>query len=474
MKRLFPKLLTLLLALMLIVGCLASCDLLGLGNDGPDSSQDGKDDGSKDDQQQQLGPIVDYASEVKFNKDSGRAWCEATVKTYVDGDTTHFYVPTSVSSTKLLKARYLGVNTPESTGQIEPWGKKASNYTKEKLSSATSIIIESDSATWNPDSTGDRFLVWVWYKSAGMSDYKCLNLELLQEGLARSSKSSDTVYSTECTQILNQSVAHKLYVFGTEKDPDFYYGSALPLTMKELKVNIANYKDKIVSFEGVVARQSGQTAYVEEYDEETGLYFGIQVYFGYNLDQEGEEILGIGNRVRIVGSVQYYETGGTYQISDIKYNAFKPDADTNIKLISGGHTTSYEEVDAKTLVDGTVDIEITTVDDEGEESISTKTFDVGFLKMHSSVSMKGLTITDLYTTKNEDSSNKGAISITCRAEDGTEIVVRTIVLKDENGDLITEKAFPKGSVINVKGIVDVYDGVYQVKLFSIDHVEFVD
>lgn len=466
MKRLFPKLLTLLLALTLIVGCLASCDMLeGLFNppEGPGPGPE------------ELGPIVDYVADVKFNEFSGRAYCEATVRTYVDGDTTHFDVPASVSANGLLKARYLGVNTPESTGQIEPWGEKASDYTKNKLTNATSIIIESDTATWNHDSTGERYLVWVWYKDATMTDYRCLNLELLQEGLGKSSKSSDTVYAEVCNTIISQSVAHKLYAFGNEKDPDFYYGSAIPLTLKELKTNIASYTNKIVSFEGVVVRASGQTSYVEEYDEETGIYYGIQVYFGYNLDSEGVSILSKGgNRVRIVGSVQYYETGGTYQISDIKYNAFKPDADTNIKLISQNNPVSYEEMDAKTLLSGKKTVEMIERGEDDEETITTKSFDVGFLKMHSSIVMKGLTITDLYTTTNETSSNKGAISITCRAADGTEITVRTVVLLDAQGNVISQSAFPKGSVINVKGIVDVYDGVYQVKLFSIEHVEFVN
>ena len=86
------------------------------------------------------------------------------MKQFVDGDTTHFFVPSSVMPGGVLKARYLAVNTPESTGKIEEFGKKASNFTKEKLSSAVSIIIESETASWNPDSTGDRYLVWVWYK----------------------------------------------------------------------------------------------------------------------------------------------------------------------------------------------------------------------------------------------------------------------------------------------------------------------
>ena len=453
------KLAVLLLALVLLAGVFVSCE-----SGEAEVTTEGV---------IELGEFIDYAATLKFNPNSGRLYTEATVKTFVDGDTTHFNVPTSVSSGGVLKARYLGINTPESTGQIEPWGKKASNYTKRALSSAVSIIVESDTAGWNPDSTGDRYLVWVWYKTADMADYRCLNIEILQNGLAVASKSSDTSYAEICTQALSQAVNHKLYVHSKEKDHDFYYGGAIPLTLKELKTNIESYKDKTVGFEGVVVRNSGNTAYVEEYDEETGLYFGMQVYYGFNLDYFGQEILTVGNRVLVVGSVQYYETGGTYQISDIKYNAMRPDDESNIKLISKGHEGAYTEVGAKELLTEKVTLNITIVDGENE-TIVEKTFDRGYLTMHGSVSMKGLTIKSIYTTQNEDSSNNGALSITCVSEDGTEVVLRTVVLKDSDGKTITADAFPVGSKINARGVVDVFNGEYQLKIFSANDIIFVN
>ena len=126
----------------------------------------------------------DLAGMLKFNENSDTVKAEVTVKSFIDGDTTHFFVPTSISEDGVLKARFLAVNTPESTGKIEEWGKKASEFTASKLSSASSIIIESDDGTWNLDSTGSRYLVWIWYRSGEDQDYRCLNLELLEEGLA--------------------------------------------------------------------------------------------------------------------------------------------------------------------------------------------------------------------------------------------------------------------------------------------------
>jgi endonuclease YncB( thermonuclease family) len=77
--------------------------------------------------------VVDYATAVKLEMGSATLKQEATVKTFVDGDTVHFHVPESVMPGGVLKARFLAVNTPESTGKIEEYGKAASKFTREKL-----------------------------------------------------------------------------------------------------------------------------------------------------------------------------------------------------------------------------------------------------------------------------------------------------------------------------------------------------
>ena len=74
---------------------------------------------------------VDYAAELKLDMNSSTVKQEVSVHIYIDGDTTHFNVPESVMEGVILKARYLAINTPESTGRIEPWGKAAYNFTKD-------------------------------------------------------------------------------------------------------------------------------------------------------------------------------------------------------------------------------------------------------------------------------------------------------------------------------------------------------
>lgn len=425
--------------------------------------------------------FVDYASQVKFNKDSGRAWAEVTVHKeqngdrviygYVDGDTTHFDVPSTVSSvigTSVLKARYLAINTPESTGQIEAWGKKASNYTHTALEGATSIIIESDTATWNADSTGGRYLVWVWYKTADDADYRNLNVEILQEGLAFGSNTANNSYGDLAMKALNQAKSFKLHVFSNEKDPDFYYGGAFNVSLKELKTNAEEYSGKLVKFEGVVAKRSGVTIYMEEFDTEANMYFGIQVFCGYNVPGSIMKAMSVGNRICMVGTLQYYETGGYYQISNIQYDVMKPNSPEGVHKISEGHSAGYQEVDPDNILNGMVDLEVITEDEEGNPSSETKSFKYGELAHFSTVTVKGLKVKSVYTTQDGDS--KGAISITCETNSGKTIVVRTEVLTNADGSTVTEDQFPIGSTIDVKGIIDFYKGAYQVKVFAFTDV----
>ena len=69
---------------------------------------------------------IDYAGTVVLDMESSTLKREVTVKQYIDGDTTHFHVPDDLVPGGVLKARYLSINTPESTGKIEEFGKKAS------------------------------------------------------------------------------------------------------------------------------------------------------------------------------------------------------------------------------------------------------------------------------------------------------------------------------------------------------------
>ena len=88
--------------------------------------------------------------------------------------------------------------------------------------------------------------------------------------------------------------------------------------------------------------------------------------------------------------------------------------------------------------------------------------------MATSVEMKDLLVLEVYTTENEDSSSNGAMTLTCDAG-GVTVTVRTIPLFDENSKLITQDAY-LGKTIDVRGIVDYFDGDYQIKVFMRDSI----
>lgn len=398
---------------------------------------------------------IDFAGQLRLNMASESIKTEATIKTFVDGDTTHFHVPADVAESGVLRARYLAVNTPEITGKVEEYGKKASAFTREKLTNAESIILESDDGKWNLDSTGSRHLVWVWYKPAGESDYRCLNLELLQNGLAIANSTANNRYGSTCMAALNQAKAEKLHLYSGQKDPDFYYGEAVELTLRELRTNVEAYNGMKVAFNGIVTMNRDQSVYVETFDPETGLYFGMPVYYGYGMSGAGLDILSVGNEVRIVGTLQYYEAGGTWQVSGLTYRMMKPNDPANIQKISDGHSAAYAPVDARTF-NAQVNVETA----EGG-----KAFPWAQLALGTSVSMGDLTVKEAVTTLVEDSTSYGAITMTCTSG-GETVTIRTEPFY-ENGALISQERYV-GKTIAVKGVVDFYEGAYQIRVLTPD------
>ena len=443
------KLLSLILALCLTVCCFAGCQ----GGKTPEVTEPTELE------------IVDYVGQTKLDRNSGTLQAEVTVRSYIDGDTTHFNVPTDISENGVLKARYLCVNTPESTGKIEPWGKKASTFTKETLKSATSIIVESNDSKWNVDSTGGRHLVWIWYKTAETDDYRCLNLELIQNGLSISCGNVGERYGEVASKAFQQAKAQKLHVFSTEDDPDFFYGDAYEVDLKGLRSNIALYENCKVAFEGVVTRNNNNSVYVESFDEETQMYYGVSVYYGF---ETGELLnnLKVGNLARIVGTVTYYETGGTWQVSGLQYREFKPMDPSNTIKISEGHSAANKLTDATTFTSAQVELEV--MNELGSEETTTKSFLYADLAMSTSIRMENLVVNRIYTTNNGGDSD-GAMTLTCTSPEGITVDVRTIVLRKDNGELLTE-ADLLYRTIDVNGIVDYFGGDYQIKVFTTEDI----
>lgn len=398
----------------------------------------------------------DIAAQLQLEMNSSTAKQKVTVKTYVDGDTTHFNVPTTVVSNGVLKARYISVDTPESTNVIEDYGKKASKFTKEKLSTAKEIYIESDNEKWNADSTGSRYVVWVWYNTEKNETFRCLNIELLQNGLAKPNNINASRYAAICNRAIAEAKKFKLYIWSEKQDPDLYRGPTVKVTLKDLRTNLEEYVGMRVGFEGVVTRTFGETAYVEAYDEATEMYYGMACYYGFTKIPAMVSVLSVGNKVYVAGNLEYYEAGGTYQISNLRYSAYPEEGDVdNVKLLGTGYSPSYTLISGTLFSDGTKDILC-------KDGV-TRTFGFAELTMNTTVRIENLTVTSIYTTNN-GGNNDGAMTLTCTC-DGKIVKVRTNVFRDENQNLITAAAY-QGKTINVKGLVEFFDGEYQIKVVT--------
>ena len=462
MKKLFKSMIALLCAFLLVVPVLCA----GCGESEKDNDKI---------------ELIDYVSSLTLDMTSNTKKQEVEVKLYIDGDTTHFdpINPTAEDREQFdktqgyIKARYIAIDTPESTGAIEEWGKKASNFTHDKLASARKIIVESDTDKWDIDSTGERYVLWVWYLPEGATEYRNLNLEILQEGLARGSSTANNRYGEKANLALMQAQRAKLYVFSGEKDPDFYYGSAIPLSLKQLRCYASEYNTKKVVVTGTVVAQFNNSVYIEEYDVETGMYFGMPVFYGY-ISGKLLEILSYGNRVKVVGTLSAFQ--GSYQISGVApYDPFDPDHEDNCQIIEKDKSPAYVETEATEIVSGNLDIRFIKEVPDGEPVVDTVKIEYGEAVTSTTVMVKDLKVTKAYTTNN-GGKNDGAISLTCQAPDGTVITVRTEVLK-ENGVIVTQDRYV-GKTITVKGLIERYvpnadkpdNYQYQIKCYQVEQI----
>lgn len=120
--------------------------------------------------------------ETQTGKETGPHVMPAVVTRVVDGDTVHVRLKTGRGE----KVRFIGVDTPESTREVEPYGKEAAAYTKKRLLGKT-VYLELDVA--ERDKYG-RVLAYVWLappKTGSEAEVrqKMFNAELLLAGLAQ-------------------------------------------------------------------------------------------------------------------------------------------------------------------------------------------------------------------------------------------------------------------------------------------------
>ena len=265
---------------------------------------------------------VDYAANgsIKLTLDyNGRTFAKdgvekVTLFQSIDGDTAHFS-PSSPND-DLIKSRFYGVDTPESTGKVQPYGKEASYYTAEILDKANkngTIVVTAASLKYSlpqPDSTGSRYLSLIWVntekKDAPISEMKLLNLMLVEEGyswvknLSEMPSYSETFLAAEA-----QAKAYKLNLHSGKPAPLFNYGDYEDASLLDIKKEVVaqlkdpNHKNafdnKKVRVQGTVAGFANHIIYIQDFyptldeqgNEQTdakgniiGEYAGINIFCG--------------------------------------------------------------------------------------------------------------------------------------------------------------------------------------------------
>ena len=111
-----------------------------------------------------------------------------TLLNCTDGDTAVFNYPQEIYNaidSPAKSVRFLNMDTEETYyGGEEEWGKPASVYTCELLTSATEIILQTDPGD-NLLGTYGRLLAWIWIKIPGEDEFHLLNYMVVKQGLAQ-------------------------------------------------------------------------------------------------------------------------------------------------------------------------------------------------------------------------------------------------------------------------------------------------
>lgn len=254
--------LTAVLGLFLVAGC---------NQNGSNSSTE-PDESTGTGESSELPEWIDYASQITLPLDyGGRDFFVDGVGQMetvypIDGDTAHFDPLITTTSSERIKCRFFGIDTPESTGDIQPWGQAASRYTKNILNEAIengTVVITGDNydeyRAPTHDSTGERYLSCIWVntekKNAPKEELHLLNLMIVQEGYSWARNTSDIPELTDIfLDAQSQAEIYGLFVHSDEVDPEMptgeYVATSLLDMADEQRKSIASQLDGGYAYDG--------------------------------------------------------------------------------------------------------------------------------------------------------------------------------------------------------------------------------
>lgn len=309
---------------------------------------------------------TDITSKLSLTKDyNGKSFFDdgigvATVERLTDGDTTTFNLSVPAKDGKSsATVRYHGINTPESTGSVDKWGKSASKYNFNRLENAYQIVIEAvlDSKTGRPsvDSNGTRYLGYVWYRNSESDTFKNLNLELTENGY------TDVVspigdYKAYFEEAKAFAKKHEMHLWSNDDDPN-YNPNPVETTVEGMVKDLASETPTLYSLDNEVGAKVVFKATILNHTENSTHYYTVgamgadgklytmSMYGAYSSAPiNSSKYLTIGSTYHIVANIQKYN--GKYQISGIEYSVGKTD-DNHTHLISAGDYSLFDSNNAR-------------------------------------------------------------------------------------------------------------------------------
>ena len=277
---------------------------------------------------------------------------EANLHLCIDGDTAHF-TQVHGTDTRWFSVRFLAIDTPESTGRIEPWGFKASNFVCDILENADTIVLEADESRSRLDTTGNRYLGYVW------ADGRLINLEVVEQAYSHATGVYQLKYGEQLFSAWVDAQATGRRIHG-ERDPDFdydlEYDPTIAVHIMDLVLHPERYLGYFVTVQGVVSRVEGRHPWLEQDG------YGIYLYRGF----EHTTHLVPGNEVRISNLQLTYwpnpETGAR-QLTNFRRRNMEVISRPNRGIVLGiqeetGFADAYMQTGTSAAVEGLSRIEL--------------------------------------------------------------------------------------------------------------------
>ena len=407
----------------------------------------------------------DYASKNFLTDGYGRV----DLVRKIDGDTAHFYV--HGTKTNLIKSRYNCIDTPESTGMLEPWGHGASERNGELLANAKTIILSTDSTDQKGesgpilDSTGGRYLTYIWVsdeEAPTVDKFRLVNLILVQEGWSKQKGASGKDFAQAFLSANSQAMQQKLRLWSPDPDPDFNYEGAKKCDLKQIVTGYNtegepfDWAGSKACFDATVVATGPDTGACYLNEDIDGKRYGIYVFTQY---RKLDPLTKVGNRINITGTVTRFggteegeETGGATD-------------EGVLQLVDAQYSPWHEEGEIEVL--------------ETNVQMDPLTGNLADLKKPENVNVI-VSLDNLVCTGGkavQDTATKSAYSFTlyCHDANGEEINIRiddgvAVYPGDEpggdnaQGRITSVDYFKSATSISITGAMVTYYGRYQIKL----------